>query len=127
MKHWLILYFLALSVTGCAGTDSVLSRTWNTNFEIQGKTYDEIWDATRKSARRLARTSGDKAAGTLHAEKRSGRASEGEAVIVTITPAENGADIYSISVQNIMAQAVSGRGQDLASRMAGSIQSELGQ
>jgi hypothetical protein len=127
MKYWTILLFLALSVTGCAGTDSVQSRTWNTNFEIQGKTYDEIWDATRKSARRLALTSGDKASGTLHVEKRSGRASEGEAVIVTISPPENGADIYSISVQNIMAQAVSGKGQDLASRMAGSIQSELGQ
>ena len=127
MKHWIILLFLALSVTGCAGTDSVQSRTWNSNFEVQGKTYDEIWDATRKSVRRLAQTSGDKAAGTLRAEKRSGRASEGEAVRVTITPAENGADVYSVSVQNILSQAVSGRGQDLASRTAASIQSELGQ
>ncbi len=116
-----------MAVSGCAGTDSVLSRTWNSNFEIQGKTYDEIWDATRKSARRLAQTSGDKAAGTLHAETRSGRASEGEAIIVTITPAENGADIYSISVQNIMSQPVSGKGKDLASRLAGNIQLELGQ
>jgi hypothetical protein len=127
MKHWIILLFLALSVTGCAGTDSIQSRTWNSNFEVQGKTYDEIWDATRKSVRRLAQTSGDKAAGILRAEKRSGRASEGEAVVVTITPAENGADVYSISVQNILSQAVSGRGQDLASRTAASIQSELGQ
>ena len=127
MKHWIILLFLALSVTGCAGTDSVQSRTWNSNFEVQGKTYDEIWEATRKSVRRLAQTNGDKAAGTLRAEKRSGRASEGEAVLVTIAPSENGADVYSISVQNIMSQAVSGRGQDLASRTAASIQSELGQ
>lgn len=98
MKSILILMFVGL-ISGCATIGSLQPGSGGSTFEVQGKSYDEIWKASvRAMSSNLTIVESDKASGTIKSEARAGMATWGEVVGLFIRPTSAGADKYTIEV-----------------------------
>ncbi len=125
----LTLIIISLSIfSGCATVDSLHPGGGGASFEVRGKTYDEIWKATvRTAGQNLTIVESDKAAGILKAEKGVGIATWGEVVGVFIRPTTNNAETYIIEVQSLKRARGQFTGQDWTPTMISGIKAELGE
>ncbi len=125
-KIILAVMILAFSAIGCATIDTLQPGTGE-KFTIQGKSYDEIWNAAIKTAKiSLTIVSSNKGHGSIRAEKGAGLATWGEVVGIFITPATNGASTYIVEVQSQKRLKGQITGQDWTETMTAGIKAELG-
>lgn len=128
MNRWIICIFVALSISGCATTDTLQAGTGGSTFEIRGKSYDEIWKAAvRTASRSLTIVESNKETGTLKAEKGAGMATWGEVVGIFVRPTTNGAPAYTVEVQSMKRSRGQITGQDWTPTMISGIKAELDQ
>ena len=118
--------FAALAVTGCATVDSPQAGRGGSQFEVRGKSYDDVWRAAnRVLARSLTIIESNKETGTLRAEKGVGLATWGEVVGVFIRPQRNDAPVYTVEVQSIKRSMIQLTGQDWTQTIISGIKAEL--
>jgi uncharacterized protein YceK len=120
--------FVLMSISGCATIDTLQAGTGGSSFEVQGKTYDEVWKAVVLTAgRSLTIVESNKQSGTLKAEKGGGLFTWGEVVGVFVRPTSNGATRYTIEVQSLKRARGQLTGQDWTETMIAGVKAELGQ
>lgn len=128
MRYWYICLLVSLSLVGCATINTLQPGTGGSTFEVQGKSYDEIWKAVvRTASRSLTIVESNKEAGTLRAEKGAGMATWGEVVGIFVSPTTNGSTVYTVEVQSLKRSQVQITGQDWTSTMISGIKAELDQ
>lgn len=116
----------ALAATGCATVDSPQAGRGGSQFEVRGKSYDDIWRAAnRVVARSLTIVESNKETGTLRAEKGVGLATWGEVVGVFVRPQRNGAPVYTVEVQSLKRSMIQLTGQDWTQTIISGIKAEL--
>src|SRR6266545_380443 len=86
-------------ITGCATVTRVESGS-GSQLAVEGRTYDQVWQAAVKVvSRHLSISIGtDKGRGEIRAEGGGGRFSPGEVVGVFIKPANTPSDRYVVEV-----------------------------
>lgn len=128
MRHWIIGIIGALSIAGCATTDTLQPGTGGSTFEVRGKSYDEVWKAVvRTASRSLTIVESNKETGTLKAEKAAGMTTWGEVVGIFVRPTSNGAPVYTVEVQSLKRSRAQISGQDWTTTMISGIKAELDQ
>jgi uncharacterized protein YceK len=112
--------------SGCATIDSLQPGSGGSTFEVRGKTYDDVWNASvRTASRSLTIVESDKQSGKLKAEKGVGMATWGEVVGIFIYPVTSQAPVYNVEVQSLKRSRLQITGQDWTSTMVTGIKSEL--
>lgn len=128
MRSWIFGIIGALSIAGCATTDTLQPGTGGSTFEVRGKSYDEIWKAiVRTASRSLTIVESNKETGTLKAEKAAGMTTWGEVVGIFVRPTSNGAPVYTVEVQSLKRSRAQISGQDWTATMILGIKTELDQ
>ena len=110
-------YFLGLllitSLMGCSTVGSLKVGSGGSTFDIRGKTYDEIWNASvRAVSGNLTIVEINKNTGMIKAEKGPGWTTWGEVVGVFIQPTSGDADVYTVEVQSLKRVKTQITGQD---------------
>jgi len=114
------------ALAGCATVDTPQSGRGGSQFEVRGKSYDDIWRAAnRVVSRSLTVVESNKETGTLRAEKGVGLATWGEVVGVFIRPQRNGAPVYTVEVQSVKRSMIQITGQDWTQTIISGIKAEL--
>jgi hypothetical protein len=127
MRHCLIAALTAVLLLGCATIDTPQPGTGGSTFEVQGKSYDEIWRAVvTVASRSLTIVENSKETGTLRAEKGVGLTTWGEVVGIFVRPTTNDAPVYTVEVQSLKRSSVQITGQDWTLTMVSGIKAELG-
>lgn len=114
-------------VAGCA-TAAGLAPGGGRTLVVEGRTYDEIWNAaTRVVLRTLtAIVESDKARGRLTAEQKPGLATSGEVVGVFISPADVPSPRYTVEVVSRKRARGQLTGQDWEPTIIEALRLELG-
>ena len=99
MKRYILIIILLLS--GCATTGDT-PHPGATKIEVEGRSYDEVWDASRAVVRNegLTIVESNKDTGVVKAEHRYSASLEKEIVGVYISPPTN-SDKYTIEVKTL--------------------------
>ena len=127
MRRWIIGMCVVIAISGCSTIDSLQPGTGKL-FQVRGKSYDEIWKASVRTASHvLTIVDSNKETGRLRAEKAAGIATWGEVVGIFISPTRNGAPVYTIEVQSLTRLDYQITGQDWTTTMISGIQAELDQ
>lgn len=123
----LFLALLALASSGCNTIDSVQPGK-GISFQVQGKTYDQVWRASvAVMSRQLTLVEDSKQRGFIRAEAAAGMTTWGEVVGVFITPTAPTAHSYNVEVVSLKRSAVQITGQDWTRTVITGIKAELGQ
>lgn len=128
MKYRSTLGMIAILIAGCTSPFSTNAGSSEIKFEIQGKTYDEVWSTIeRVVGQNLTITARDKASGSLKANRGVVMGPWGSEVEFLVRPAHNGASEYSVELE--IAKQPDSRlpTSDWANTVANKIKSELGQ
>jgi hypothetical protein len=120
---------LALIVlSGCATLDSVQPGAGGSTFHVQGKSYNQIWDAAVETAgASLTIVQSDKVSGTIKAEKEASLTSWGEVVGIFIRPANTVASDYTVQVESLKRDRAQITGENWEATMVAGIKARLGQ
>ncbi|MDG2088690.1 MAG: hypothetical protein P8J68_08120 [Arenicellaceae bacterium] len=128
MMRWITCIFVALSISGCATSNSLQPGTGGSTFEVREHDYDEIWNAAvTVASRSLSIVESNKETGILRAEKGAGMATMGEIVGIYIRPTENDAPMYTVEVQSLKRSKLQITGQDWTVTMIAGMKAELEQ
>jgi hypothetical protein len=129
MRYSGILWIAIMLIAGC--TSAVPAEGAGANditFDIQGKTYDEVWSAIESvSGQSLTITERNKAAGILKATRGVVMGPWGNDVEFSVRPAHNGAPEYLVELESTKQRASRLPTEDWANTMEYKIKAELGQ
>ncbi len=122
-----VLIVSALCFSGCNTIDSVQPGK-GISFQVQGKTYDQVWKASvAVMSRQLTLVEDSKQRGFIRAEAAAGMTTWGEVVGVFITPTTPNAHSYNVEVVSLKRSAMQITGQDWTRTVITGIKAELGQ
>lgn len=124
----IVLVLLALAgLSGCNTIDSVQPGK-GVSFQVQGKSYDQVWRASvAVTSRQLTLVEDSRQRGYIRAEAAAGMATWGEVVGVFITPTTPNAHSYNVEVVSLKRSAMQITGQDWTRTVITGIKAELGQ
>lgn len=127
MKKIIYLLLTIILFTGCSTINTLdADKRDGTTFEVNDKTYDEVWAAAVVTmSRSLTIVVSEKENGILKAEKGAGLTTWGEVVGVFITSL--GDDSYSVEVQSLKRSKVQITGQDWTNTIITGMKVELNQ
>ena len=113
---------------GSAGAGSASAGSSEIEFDIQGRTYDEVWSAIeRVVGQSLTITERNKAAGTLKATRGVVMGPWGNEIEFSVRPAHEGAPEYSVELESSKQPESRLPTEDWANTMVYKIKAELGQ
>ncbi|MGO8754273.1 MAG: hypothetical protein ACLQHK_03475 [Gallionellaceae bacterium] len=128
MKFRGILWLFAMLIAGCTSAASTDAESSEVTFEVQGKTYDEVWSALERVAgQSLTIIDENKAAGSLKASRGVVMGPWGNEVEFSVRPAHSGASQYSIELESTKQAESRLPTSDWANTMVYKIKAELGQ
>ncbi|MGC2456731.1 MAG: hypothetical protein WA435_01895 [Gallionellaceae bacterium] len=128
MKYRTILWTAALLLAGCASAGSTAGGANEITFDVQGKTYDEVWSAIERVAgQNLTIAEENKASGSVKATRGVVMGPWGNEVEFSVRPAHDGASEYSIELESTKQPESRLPTQDWANTMVYQIKAELGQ
>lgn len=131
MKYPGVLAVIALLIAGCTSpvaTNATNATSSETTFEIQGKTYDEVWSTIERIAgQNLAITERIKALGLLKATRGVVMGPWGYEVEFSVSPAHNGAAEYTVELEITEQPDSKLPASDWENTVVNQIKSELGQ
>jgi uncharacterized lipoprotein len=115
-----------LMLAACSGTDDLARGKGGTTFDVKGKTYNAVWNAsiTALTSSGLAIIESNKSDGLIKAEKAAGMMTWGEVVGVFISPTKK-SSIYHVQVQSLKRATYQITGQVWDKTIAERIKSEL--
>lgn len=129
MRYRGILWIAVMLMAGC--TSAVPAEDAGANeitFDIQGRTYDEVWSAIESVAGQgLTITERDKSAGTLKATRGVLMGPWGNDVEFSVRPAHSGASGYLVELESTKQRDSRLPTEDWANTMEYKIKAELGQ
>lgn len=128
MTYRHMLYLFILMIAGCAAPAASRSDASRVAFDIQDKSYDEVWRAmVNITGRQLTVIENNKTAGTLKARRGVVMGPWGDVISFTIRPTGNGAPSYTIEMQSLDHPDVPFSTQDWVNTFIYRIKTELGQ
>lgn len=126
MKTAMTAFFAVLLMSGCSTIDSVRPGAGGSTFDIQGKTYSQVWNAAIETvSSQLTIVGANRQTGDIRAEKGVGLATWGEVVGVFIRPTIANADIYTVEVQSLKRSALQITGQNWTNTVVEGIKARL--
>ena len=127
MKRVLSFACVALLPSGCATMSSLQPSAGGETFQVQGRTYDQVWNAAVETAGvSLTIDQSDKATGTIKAEREASATSWGEVVGIFIRPSKPGASAYTVEVESMERDKLQLTGENWAQTMVTGIKARLG-
>ncbi len=128
MKYPSVLAVIAILIAGCTSPVATNTGSRETTFEIQGKTYDEVWSTIERIAgQNLAITERNKASGLLKATRGVVMGPWGYEVEFSVSPAHNGAAEYTVELEVTEQPDSKLPALDWENTVVTQIKSELGQ
>lgn len=102
MKHTLLFVLTTLAFASCATTSNLYPGTGRT-FDVQAKSYDQVWNAAMKSVDEdMVVEEANKQSGTIRAKKYPYLGSSGEVVAIFIDNRAQGTYPIEIVTKNAL-------------------------